>query len=136
VFEEIRSRLSGLSSDLAKAQAQMAQAERDLALAVKLYEIVAALEPIHGLMTIDGSGQVNIEVRDAEDELLWWQYFMLPAMPAVDTTRWPSPEKIVRRWEAAQPTPRAGNPWDRSTWSYPGRLIPTEWNGRKANEID
>ena len=111
---------------------QEVEIERQTTLEAQLKRIVEAMQPIGARMVVESNGVGCIQVADADDGLIWWHTFLFPKdVLKIDLTKWPSFQELVRRWESARPTPRAGDYRDRKTWTWPGQLIATEWNGRK-----
>jgi hypothetical protein len=134
----IMDELISLAEDLAALRQRVVALQRreivvarEVALEAHLKRIVEAMQPI-GARLVVSDGLCGIEVADADNNLIWWQYFRFPQdVLKINPDKWPNFEKLVRRWECARPTPRAGDYRDRKTWTSPGRLIATQWNGRK-----
>ena len=131
-LEQIAESVEQMRREITALRQQEVEIERQTTLEAQLKCIVEAMQPIGARMVVESNGVVCIQVADADDGLIWWHTFLFPEdVLKIDLTKWPSFQELVRRWESARPTPRAGDYRDRTTWTSPGRLIATEWNGRK-----
>lgn len=104
-----------------------------------LIELLHAIAERHGTITPwpTDPTRISIQTLDCEGECIHtfgsYRIHNTFDLAQIKTDRWPSRTELVKYWEAQGPTPRSGNPWDRSTWRF-GRLEPTEWNGCKTLE--
>jgi hypothetical protein len=131
-LERIAASLEEMRKEIVELRRREAEVAREAALEAQLKRIVEAMQPIGARMYVNARGTGVIEVADADDDVIWMHPFRFPeGVFQIDPAKWPSFQRLVQRWECARPNPRAGDYRDRSTWSYPGRLIATEWNGRK-----
>lgn len=131
-LEQIAESVEQMRREITALRQQEVEIERQTTLEAQLKRIVEAMQPIGARMVVESNGVGCIQVADADDGLIWWHTFLFPEdVLKIDLTKWPSFQELVRRWESARPTPRAGDYRDRTTWTSPGRLIATEWNGRK-----
>jgi hypothetical protein len=131
-LEWIAATLEEMRKEIAELRRREVEVAREAALEAQLKRIVEAMQPIGARLVVDARGTGSIEALDADGDLIWWHVFPFPyGLLAINPAKWPNFQELVQRWECARPTPRAGNYRDRSTWTYPGRLIATEWNGRK-----
>jgi hypothetical protein len=113
--------------------------KRDQKFVDHLQRVVEHMKPLGATLTIEPDGRLTIQVLDAESEpfcQMLASYSSWYDILKVQPDRWPSHARLVRKWEVARPTPRAGDYRDKNTWSYPGKLIPTLWNGRTAHNMD
>ena len=104
-----------------------------------LQRVVERMKQLGATLTIEPDGRLTIQVLDAEGEpfcQLLASYGSWYDILKVQPDHWPSHARLVCKWEVARPTPRAGDYRDKNTWSYPGKLIPTPWNGRTAHNMD
>lgn len=124
--------LAALRQRVVALQRREAAVAREVALEAQLKRIVEAMQPIGARLVVDGRGTGIIKVPDADGDVIWMHPFRFPeGVFQIDPAKWPSFQRLVQSWECARPTPRAGDYRDRKTWTYPGRLIATQWNGRK-----
>ena len=124
--------LAALRQRVVTLQRREAAAAREAALEAQLKRIVEAMQPIGARLVVDSRGTGSIEVPDADGDVIWMNPFRFPeGVFQINPAKWPTFEQLVRRWEIARPTPRAGDYRDRNTWTYPGRLIATQWNDRR-----
>jgi hypothetical protein len=131
-LERIAANLEEIRQEIAELRRREAEVAREVALEAQLKRIVEAMQPIGARMYVDARGTGSIEVVDADGDVIWMHPFRFPeGVFQIDPAKWPSFRRLVQRWEGARPSPRAGDYRDRSTWTYPGRLIATQWNGRK-----
>lgn len=131
-LERIATTLEEMRQEIAELRRREAEVAREAALEAQLKRIVEAMQPIGARMYVNARGTGVIEVPDADGDVIWMHPFRFPeGVFQIDPAKWPSFQRLVQSWECARPSPRAGDYRDRSTWTYPGRLIATQWNGRK-----
>lgn len=133
-LEQIAESVEQMRREIIALRQQEVEIERQTTLEAQLKRIVEAMQSIGARMVVESNGVGCIQVVDADGDVIWWHTFPFPeGVFQIDFAKWPSLQALVRRWECARPTPRAGDYRDRTTWTSPGRLIATEWNGRKPD---
>ena len=126
VLEQIAESVEQMRREIAALRQQEAERERQATLEAQLKRIVAEMQSIGARMVVDARGVGCIQVVDADGDVIWWYTFPFPEeVFQIDFAKWPSFQTLVRRWESARPTPRAGDYRDHKTWTWPGRLIAT-----------
>lgn len=133
-LQEIAQTLDALHQQINALRSAEDKAQHEATLVERLKAILAAMQPLHADLVILSDGSGYIEVRDHNGEpftSFLASFRKIDDICQIDPAKWPSFETLVRRWECARPTPRAGDYRDRSTWTTPGKLIATPWNGRK-----
>jgi len=115
-LHDIAKTLDALHQQISALRAVEDKAQREATLAERLQAVVDAMRPLgaHLVICKDGSGYVAVEDAEGNPFTSFLAVFgSINDLARIDPTTWPSFEALVRGWECARPTPRAGDYRDR-----------------------